>query len=363
MTFKNILDWTLFGNVDQPLVIAGPCSAETREQTIASCKGAAENGAHLLRAGIWKPRTRPNSFEGVGTVGLPWLYEAGQLTGLPTSTEVAKADHIEAALKNKIDVLWIGARTTVNPFLVQELADELQGVSIPVIIKNPVNPDLELWIGAIERFYAAGIKEIAVIHRGFSVYNSAPYRNLPMWEIPIELRRRFPDLSIICDPSHICGRRDLLEGVAQRALDLDFDGLMIETHIDPSKALSDAAQQVTPAVLSSLLKSLVRKKRTIQHPTFLKELERLRNSIDEIDERLIKSIAKRMEIVKEIGEIKKKNDVTILQMNRWVEIFDDRVQATMDAGLSSDFAQNFIQSIHNESLFQQYEVLKKQSKN
>ena len=357
MDIIKINAWGLNINSSQTFLIAGPCSAESEEQVIASCKGAAQAGAAILRAGIWKPRTRPNSFEGLGLKALPWIKTASQLTQLPASIEVATPRHVEAALKHDIDVLWIGARTTVNPFAVQELADALKGVDIPVMIKNPINPDVELWLGAIERFWQAGIRKIAAIHRGFSVTKSAPYRNLPMWEIPIELRRRLPNLEMICDPSHICGRRDLLLPVAQKSLDLNFDGLMIETHIQPEKALSDAAQQVTPKGLQDLLNALVKRKAIGDKPDFLANLEALRVDIDTLDRDLIELLAKRMEVVQEIGRYKKENGVTILQMNRWMKIFDSRVKATIEAGLSENFAQDFIQSIHKESIRQQTEVM------
>lgn len=357
MNIIPIKNWGFKIAAQRPILISGPCSAETEDQVMLSCLGAAKQGASILRAGIWKPRTRPDTFEGVGNIGLPWIKAAGKKTNLPVTVEVANTKHVELALKAEIDIFWIGARTSVNPFAVQEITESLRGVDIPVLIKNPVNPDLELWIGAIERFYKAGINKIAAIHRGFSVYKPDPYRNLPMWEIPIELRRRIPNLEIICDPSHICGKRSLLQDISQKALDLEFDGLMIETHIDPGHALSDSAQQLTPRDLGKLLKNLIHRNHVGDNPNFLANLDALRLDIDNIDMEIIQLIAKRMEVVHEIGKYKKENGVTILQMNRWTEIFDSRVQKTIEAGLSEEFAQAFIQCIHNESIREQTEVM------
>ncbi|MEM1321482.1 MAG: chorismate mutase [Bacteroidota bacterium] len=357
MEFIPLRQWG-FSFPDQgPIIISGPCSAETEEQVRLSCRGAAQQGAAILRAGIWKPRTRPDSFEGVGSIGLPWIKAAGRANGLPVTVEVANSRHVEAALQHNIDILWVGARTTVNPFTVQEIANALQGQDIPVLIKNPVNPDLDLWIGAIERFHRAGLRKLAVIHRGFSVTRSAPYRNQPLWELPIELRRRYPQLEIICDPSHIAGRRDLLRPLSQKALDLAFDGLMIESHINPEVALSDAQQQVTPEALGKLLRSLIQRQPVNDNPDFIANLEALRVDIDSLDQEVIQLLAKRMEVVQEIGKYKRQNGVTILQMNRWARLFDQRVKATMSAGLSGQFAQDLIQSIHNESIRQQEKVM------
>jgi len=362
MNTIKIKNWGLSITSDNgPLIIAGPCSAETEMQVLQSCQGAATHGANILRAGIWKPRTRPGSFEGVGSIGLPWIKKAGALTGRPVTVEVANAKHVEEALEHKIDILWIGARTTVNPFAVQEIAHALKGHDIPVLIKNPVNPDLELWIGAVERFLDAGINKIALIHRGFSVTKSAPYRNQPLWEIPIEFKRRYPNMEIICDPSHICGKRELLEGVAQQAFNLSFDGLMIETHINPDEALSDALQQVTPEGLGQLLNSLIRRKVLTDNPDFLANLEALRVDIDSLDRDTIELLVKRMEVVREIGRYKKENGITILQMNRWSKLFDDRVHASIDAGLSEIFAKALIQVVHNESIRQQELVMNAES--
>ncbi len=348
-----IIDW----DGQKPLLIAGPCSAETPDQVMESCRGAASQGAHLLRAGIWKPRTRPGTFQGVGKEGLKWLADASAQTGKPAAVEVASPRHVEDAIKAGIQVLWIGARSTANPFTVQELADALSGVEIPVLIKNPINPDLDLWVGAVERIAQAGISRIALIHRGFSTYKSAPYRNAPMWQIPIEMRRRYPNLEIICDPSHICGNRSLLATVSQLALNLDFDGLMIETHPRPDEAWSDAAQQVTPDQLGSLLVPLIARHPESTDPEFTANLDALRYDIDRLDHEIIDLLARRMMVSQEIGRYKKRQDVTVLQLNRWSEIFESRVKSTIDAGLSRDFASEFIQAIHNESIRQQLNVL------
>ncbi|MBP6184446.1 MAG: bifunctional 3-deoxy-7-phosphoheptulonate synthase/chorismate mutase type II [Saprospiraceae bacterium] len=346
---------------DELILIAGPCSAETPEQTLASCLGAAAQGAHILRAGIWKPRTRPDAFPGIGKDALPWIVEAGRETGLPVTIEVATAQHVELALEAGIDILWIGARSTANPFTVQEIADVLRGVDIPVFVKNPVNPDLELWIGALERCWLAGITRLGTIFRGFSVYKPGIYRNAPMWEIPIELRRRFPTLDILCDPSHITGNRSLIPAIAQHAIDLDFNGFMIETHTTPDKAWSDAAQQLNPTDLGELLADLHRRKPTVDDPEFLANLEALRYDIDQLDEEIIRLLSQRMEVSREIGQYKRLKDVTILQMNRWNTIYNSRIQRTIQSGLSDAFARDLIQAIHNESIRQQKGVMREES--
>lgn len=346
---------------EDTLLVLGPCSAETPEQTLASCQGAARAGAHMLRAGIWKPRTRPDAFPGVGEVALSWIVDAGAATGLPVAVEVASARHVELALRAGVDILWIGARSTANPFTVQEIADALAGVDVPVFVKNPVNPDLELWVGALERLALSGIRRLATIFRGFSVFKPGIYRNAPMWELPIELRRRYPDLDIIVDPSHIAGRRALIPGLAQHALDLDFNGLMIETHIDPDSALSDAAQQLTPDELTLLLGILQHRKPTVDDPVFAAHLEALRYAIDGLDEQIIRLVGKRMRISQEIGEYKRDNDVTILQMNRWKSIFESRVQRTIREGLSEEFARGLIQLLHNESIRQQDGIMNQEA--
>ncbi|MCB9188622.1 MAG: bifunctional 3-deoxy-7-phosphoheptulonate synthase/chorismate mutase type II [Flavobacteriales bacterium] len=320
-------------------------------------KGLRAANLTLLRGGIWKPRTRPNSFEGVGELGLPWLKSAGELIGVPVTTEVAKGDHVEMALNAGVDVLWIGARTTVNPFAVQEIADALKGVDIPVMVKNPVNPDVDLWMGAIERLSAVGIKDIAAIHRGFSSYGQKVYRNVPMWELPIELKVRMPEIKIICDPSHICGRRDLLKAVAQKSYDLDMDGLMIETHHLPDEAWSDASQQITPSVFKEMISELIIRKPEAQDLNLSKSLEVLRSQIDQIDHDLIQLLATRMKTAREIGEFKKENDITILQLGRWKEIHDARKALGENLGLSEKFLEVFLNALHKESINQQNEVM------
>ncbi len=340
-----------------PLTIAGPCSAESAAQVSQTLDLLAEQSVDVFRAGIWKPRTRPNSFEGVGTVGLKWLKDAGLKHGKPVCVEVANVKHVHEALAHGIDILWVGARTTTNPFAVQEIADALEGIDIPVIVKNPVNPDLELWIGAIERLYRAGITKLAAIHRGFSTYDKSKYRNRPHWEIPIELRRRLPELPLLCDPSHICGRRDLIPGVAQEALDLNFDGLMIESHVNPDVALSDAKQQLTPAALSQVLASLVYRQPDTEDPIFHNKLERFRGEIDKLDREWIDILSKRMEIVREIGHYKKANNVAILQAARWNEIIETRLAQGIPLDLGENFLLTLLQSIHSESIRNQAHVM------
>ncbi|MEM6344004.1 MAG: bifunctional 3-deoxy-7-phosphoheptulonate synthase/chorismate mutase type II [Bacteroidota bacterium] len=339
------------------VVISGPCSAESPEQMMQTALGVAEHDVHILRAGIWKPRTRPNSFEGVGGVGLKWLKDAGKATGLPVCAEVANVKHVYEALRAGVDIMWIGARTTVNPFAVQEIADALDGVDVPVMVKNPINPDLELWIGAMERLQKAGLNKIAAIHRGFSIHGKSKYRNQPMWEIPIELRRRHPELAIVCDPSHISGRRDLLFDVSQKALDLSFDGLMLESHITPDKALSDAKQQVTPVRLGEILQHLVHRSSSSADPSMRSQLEIFREEIDQFDKDLIRTLGERMKISRKIGEFKKSNNVTILQRARWDEIIADRLELANSVGLSADIMKEIMQMIHKESIRHQTAVM------
>ncbi len=354
MKFKSILD-----EPKSHIVIAGPCSAESEEQVLTTARGLAALGnIDLFRAGIWKPRTRPNSFEGVGVIGLPWLKRVKEETGLKTTTEVAKRDHVFEALKYGVDVLWLGARTTVNPFSVQEVADALQGVDIPVMIKNPINTDLSLWIGSIERIYKAGITRIAAIHRGFSVHGDNKYRNTPRWQIPIELKRLYPDLQIICDNSHICGRRDTLLEVAQNAMDLDFDGIMTETHPDPDHAWSDASQQITPVQFGELMTKLKYRERTTDDAVFKNSIEHLRHEIDEIDEELLNMLGRRMNLAQEIGQYKKKNNIAILQSTRWNEILEKSVKKGNSVGLSADFVENVLKSIHEESINRQEKIMR-----
>lgn len=346
-----------------PLIISGPCSAESRDQLMETALQLKKlNRVHVLRAGIWKPRTRPGAFEGIGSIGLEWLKEAKEATGFPTAIEIANAKHAEEALKAGVDILWIGARTTVNPFAVQEIADALVGVKVPVLVKNPVNPDLELWIGALERLSRAGIEELGAIHRGFSSYEKSKYRNKPNWEIPIELRRRIPELPIINDPSHICGNRELLLSVAQTAMDMNFDGLMLESHIDPSVAWSDAKQQVTPADLNKLLNQLVLRKSSIDDAILKNLLEELREKIDVMDTKLITMLSKRMKIAKKIGKYKKEKNVTILQSNRWEEIVNSRLKQGVEKKLSEDFITKLFEIIHQESISQQNQVMNKGKK-
>jgi chorismate mutase len=336
----------------RPLVIAGPCSAETEEQVLETARGLADKGIKLFRAGIWKPRTKPGGFEGVGIEGLAWLKEVKQETGMLVSTEVATPKHVYECLKAGIDMLWIGARTTANPFAMQEIADALQGVDIPILVKNPISPDIDLWIGAMERIYNAGLHRIAAIHRGFSSYDKKLYRNLPQWHIPIELRRRVPGLPIICDPSHIGGKRELIAPISQQAMDLGFDGLIIESHCNPDCAWSDAAQQITPDVLDYILNLLV-----IRQETYTTEsLSQLRKQIDECDNNLIQELAKRMRISREIGTYKKEHDMTILQTGRYSEILDKRSAQGSELGMDEAFMRKVFEAIHEESVRQQLEI-------
>jgi chorismate mutase len=364
MNIIQIRDWGL--NVDipeqEPIIISGPCSAESEEQVLQTALGLSPVGPHILRAGIWKPRTRPNSFEGVGQKGLPWLKLAGRNTGLPVCTEVANPQHVEMALEAGVDVLWIGARTTVNPFSVQAIADALKGVDIPVMIKNPINPDLQLWIGAIERIYNAGITKLAAIHRGFSLYSESPYRNQPLWEIPIELKREIRNIEVICDPSHIAGKRELLLEIAQQALHLDFDGLMIESHINPEVALSDAQQQLTPENLGKMLSKLVKPQAATEDPFLLSRLDKLRKAIDKIDYRFLDLLAERMDLVRQIGDYKKENNIAILQIERWAEIYRSRIAKADDLEVDEAFIKDIINAIHKESIRQQEEIMIKESK-
>ena len=330
----------------RPIVIAGPCSAETEEQVLESAKQLAAQGIKIFRAGVWKPRTKPGGFEGNGLDALPWLQRVKKETGMYVSTEVATAKHVEAALGAGVDLLWIGARTTADPFAVQEIADTLKGVDVPVLVKNPVNPDLDLWIGALERLYNAGIKRLGAIHRGFSSYDKKLYRNLPQWHIPIELHRRLPELPIFCDPSHIGGRRDLIAPLSQQAMDLQFDGLIIESHCNPEKAWTDASQQVSPDVLGLILNNLV--VREMNQTT--ESLAALRRQIDEIDMSINEILAKRMRISREIGQYKKEHDMAILQTNRYDEIIKQRMAQGQSMGMDPDFMKSIFEAIHEESV-------------
>ena len=336
-------------------VIAGPCSAETEEQVMSTAMQLAAKGCHIFRAGAWKPRTKPGGFEGHGEKALPWLKRVKETTGMLVGIEVATPEHVELDLKYGIDILWIGARTSANPFAVQAIADSLRGIDIPVLVKNPVNPDLELWIGAMERINQAGIKRLAAIHRGFSSYDKKIYRNLPMWQIPIELRRRVPDLPIFCDPSHIGGRRELIAPLCQQAMDLGFDGLIIESHCDPDKAWSDAKQQVTPDVLDYILSLLV-----IRDETATTEgITNLRRQIDEIDNQLMEMLTKRMRVCREIGQYKKEHNMTVLQTSRYNEILDKRGAQGSLCGMDPAFVKTVFEAIHEESVRQQMEIVNK----
>jgi chorismate mutase len=342
----------------QPLIIAGPCSAESEEQVLTVARALKAAGqADMYRAGIWKPRTKPGGFEGRGSAALPWLQAAKAETGLPMAIEVATPKHVEEALKHDIDVLWIGARTTVNPFAVQELADALAGTNKPVMVKNPVNPDLALWIGAIERLERAGITDIAAIHRGFSTFAPSRYRNAPTWAIPIELKTRRPDLVLINDPSHIGGSRDLLLPIAQKALDLDYDGLIIETHPYPDHALSDAAQQVTPARLQQILSELNYRYRSSDNADYLNKAEELRQKMDTADHEILEMLARRMALIQELAEYKKENNVKILQLERWQDIFKTRPEWGRKLNINDKFVGELYKLIHIESIRLQTEVL------
>ncbi|MCF8341695.1 MAG: chorismate mutase [Chitinophagaceae bacterium] len=342
----------------RPLIISGPCSAETETQVIETAQRLAATGkVDVLRAGIWKPRTRPGSFEGIGTKGLPWLQQAKKITGLPLTVEVATAKQVEDALHFGVDILWIGARTTVNPFSVQEVADALRGVDVPVLIKNPINADLELWIGAVERIEKAGIKQTGLIHRGFSSYGNTEYRNAPMWHLAIEMKRRNPNMLLINDPSHISGRRDILGDVSQKAIDLGFDGLMIETHIDPDNAWSDAKQQITPEQLATLLDGIKWRSEEITSESFHIALDKFREQINQVDDELLLLLGQRMKIAAQIGSYKKNNNVTILQTNRWNEILERAFVKGEKLALSREFITKYLDAVHMESINLQNKIM------
>jgi chorismate mutase len=342
----------------EPLIISGPCSAETEEQLVTTAHLLKATGkVSVLRAGIWKPRTRPGEFEGIGSIGLEWLKRAKAETGLPTAVEVANAKHVEEALAAGVDILWVGARSTVNPFTVQEIADALRGVDIPVMVKNPVNPDLSLWIGALERINGAGITKLAAIHRGFSSFEKTAFRNEPMWDLAISLKTLAPELPIINDPSHICGNRELLPFICQKALDLDMQGLMIESHLDPSVAWTDAKQQVTPSALSEMIDGFVLRKADSKNPEFVDKLTSLREKIDKIDDQIFQKLGERMQIVEKIGEYKRDNDVTILQVSRWDEILQKRTAYGSVLKLEKDFTEKMLELIHSESIRKQTSIM------
>jgi chorismate mutase len=355
---KSMKEVTQAAWVKRPLIISGPCSAETEEQVLQTAIQLQETGkVDIMRAGIWKPRTRPGSFEGIGTKGLPWLQKAREITGIPVAVEVATAKQVEDALHFDVDVVWLGARTTVNPFSVQDVADALRGVDVPVLIKNPINPDIELWIGAVERVAKAGIKQIGLIHRGFSSYGNTEYRNAPMWHLAIEMKRRYPDMLFINDPSHICGRRDILLEVAQTAIDLDFDGLIIESHIDPDKAWSDAKQQITPKKLGEMIAAIRWRREDVASEEYHAALEKLRQQINQLDDELMQIIGERMKISEKIGQYKKDNNITILQTNRWNAILDRAFKKGDKLGLSHEFITRYFDAVHMESINRQNKVM------
>ena len=355
---KELHTWLDDFKLAHPLVIAGPCSAETEEQVMAVANELKASDVSIFRAGIWKPRTRPGGFEGVGAIGLPWLQRVKKETGLLVATEVATAEHVKLALEHDIDVLWIGARTTVNPFAVQEIADVLANTDKIVLLKNPVNPDLSLWLGGLERLYNAGIKKLGVIHRGFSTYDKSKYRNNPEWQIAIDFQNKFPDLPIICDPSHIAGRRDMIEEVSQQALDLNYDGLMIETHCNPDEAWSDAAQQVTPDTLKQIFLDLKVRKEDDKTDDYNQRISKLRTQIDEFDSKLLEILGKRMKVADQIGLLKKEKNVAILQNTRWNEILGKMILDGEAKGLSEEFVLKIFKAIHQESINHQEKIYK-----
>lgn len=354
---KELRSWLDDFKLSHPLIIAGPCSAETEEQVLKIAHELKDSDVSIYRAGIWKPRTRPGSFEGVGAVGLKWLQKAKAETGLLMATEVANVAHVQQALAHDIDVLWIGARTTVNPFAVQEIADALKNTDKIVLVKNPVNPDLALWLGGIERLYNAGIKKLGVIHRGFSTYEKTKYRNIPEWQLAIELQNRFPDLPIICDPSHITGKREMIQEVSQQALDLNYDGLIIETHNDPDNAWSDAEQQVTPEKLKEIFKNLKVRKETEDGSDYNQRLDRLRLDIDEYDAKILEILGKRMKVADKIGALKKEKNVAVLQNKRWNEILGKMILEGEEKGLSEEFILKIFKAIHQESISHQEKII------
>jgi chorismate mutase len=335
-----------------PWIIAGPCSAETEDQLLETVDGLVKNGITTIRAGVWKPRTRPNSFEGVGKIAFPWIKKAKALhPNIQFAIEVASAEHVELALENDIDILWVGARTTVNPFIVQEIAEAVRGIKDkPILIKNPINPDLALWIGALERFAAVGIEKLGAIHRGFSTYQESIYRNIPLWQIPIELKSRYPELLLINDPSHIAGKRDLLFEIAQKAMDLQYDGLMIESHRSPDEAWSDSAQQLTPDALKIMLDKIKIREKNFPNKDFKNELEGIRDQIDETDKELLEVLSRRLELVKKVGQYKRDKNVAIFQLERWNKIIENRPLWGKKLNLDAEFVKSIYQEIHDESI-------------
>jgi len=354
---KEMRKWLDDMNLEHPLVIAGPCSAETEEQVLKIAHDLKDTDVNYFRAGIWKPRTRPGNFEGVGALGLKWLQKVKAETGMKTTTEVANATHVKLALEHDIDMLWIGARSTVSPFIMQEIADALEGTDKPVLVKNPVNPDLALWLGGIERIYSSGVKNIGAIHRGFSTYEKTKYRNNPEWQMAIEFQNKYPDIPLINDPSHITGKRDMILDVSQRALDLNFDGLMIETHFDPDKAWSDAAQQVTPKALVHIMEDLKIRKESDPEAEYNSKLNNLRANIDVVDNQIIDLLGKRMKSSDGIGELKKQKNVAVLQSKRWNEILGNMVLEGEERGLSEEFILRMFKAIHQESINHQEKII------
>lgn len=349
--------WGVFADGRKPLVIAGPCSAESEQQLWDTAKALKTGGVEILRAGIWKPRTRPNCFEGVGAVGLRWMQRVRRELGMKIATEVANGKHVEEVLKTGMDLVWIGARTTANPFAMQEISDALKGTDIPVLVKNPVNPDVELWIGALERLNLAGLKKIGVIHRGFSICGKSKFRNAPQWQLPIEIRRRFPEMLMICDPSHIAGKREYVREIAQQAMDLGFDGLIVESHICPDMALSDAAQQVTPTELMDLLGKLIVREVDTENLEYKENMDDLRTRIDAIDNDLLELLATRMKISDEIGKYKRQNNITILQPGRWDQLLENVFEKGRERGLDREFLEKVFQAIHQASIDRQTEIM------
>ncbi len=356
LDIRQVKEW--LPQINNPLLIAGPCSLETEEQTLTTAKLLSkDHRVFMFRGGLWKPRTRPGSFEGIGSVGLTWLRRVKEETGLPVCTEVANTQHTEEALKSGIDAVWIGARSTASPFVVQEIAEALNGTDTTVLIKNPVNPDIQLWIGAIERINRAGIRNIVAIHRGFTPFMETKYRNYPNWQTVIELKRLLPEVPVICDPSHIGGKREFLYEIAQKAFDMGLDGLMIESHVNPESALSDKEQQLTPSELGKLLDKLVIRHQSANNPLFENKLEMLRSRIDSLDSELLEVLSSRMDIVREIGKYKKENNVTALQINRWAQLMEDRVKLGQKLNLNKTFTQILFQLIHEDSVRMQTEIM------
>jgi chorismate mutase len=354
---KELRTWLDDMNLEHPLVIAGPCSAETEEQVLKIAHELKDSDVSYFRAGIWKPRTRPGMFEGVGEIGLRWLKKVKEETGMKTCTEVANAAHVKLAIENDVDLLWIGARSTVSPFIMQEIADALAGTDKIVLVKNPVNPDLALWLGGIERLYTAGIKNLGAIHRGFSTYEKTKYRNTPEWQLAIEFQNKFPDLPLINDPSHITGNREMIFDVSQTALDLNFDGLMIETHFDPDNAWSDAAQQVTPTKLKQIMEDLKIRKETNTEAEYTSSLDNLRAQINVADAQLLETLGKRMKIADQIGALKKDKNVAVLQSKRWNEILGNMILEGESKGLSEEFVLKMFKAIHQESINHQEKII------